>query len=324
MIEKLVELIRDIYGTGEIKLHHANITDEDRKAIADCERMDCYGKEVEMFEDQLKEYTGAKHVIATCSGTAALYTLSSMFEPAKTGFYIPNNTFVATKNAIRRSGSDVNIADIEEDTLGISNKLVGDSIPVHIFGHPCEIPQRSADGLCFEDAAQALGSFKDSKHVGLAGDASILSFNGNKIVTTGGGGAIMLDNNYIKSDYIRGFINNSFNLRMPALNAALGISQLNRIEDTIYAKRNVAAAYFGLFEGTDIRFLKEPFDCRSNYWLSTIILPDQDMRDSWFDELKRNNIEARKGFGLLDPTADTPIAKDMAGRILNLPSGVPR
>ena len=318
MLSELIKLIRSMYGEGEIKLHPANITWEDRLRASQIERVDCYGSEVTQFEEMLKEYTGAKHVIATCSGTAALYAvlLWQTFGDVES-YAVPNYTFLATLNAISHTPLPYHIEDIETQRLSMIT-ISDNTIPVWVFGM---CPFDLNGEIVIEDAAEALGSFVGRYHAGTLGNAGILSFNGNKILTTGGGGAVLTDDDKL-AENIRHFITRGFNLRMPALNAALGIPQLKRIEDTIADKRDTAHLYHQFFEGTEIRCVKEPEGCRSNYWLNTIVMPDQTMRDEWFDGLKAVGIEARKGFELLDPEADTPVAKEMAGRILNLPSGV--
>jgi perosamine synthetase len=324
MLSDLIKLIRGLYGDGEIKLHHANITNKDHNflMLSLHDRPDCYGMAVAGFENALAEYTGAKHVICTCSGTAALYAVLYCVSRPFTYAIVPNYTFIATLNSASKAFNNIYYNDIEPDFLCmrfISCHTDEIKVPVHIFGMPCKIPHRES---VIEDAAEALGTFVDGKHAGTFGDAGILSFNGNKILTTGGGGAV-LTNDVELANRVRDFITKDFNLRMPALNAALGIPQLERIEETIAKKREVAHTYHDFFEGSEIRCIKEPENCRSNYWLNTLVFPTNPMRDYWFDRLKHAGIECRKGFELLDPNADTPVAKDMCGRILNLPSGVP-
>jgi len=321
MLSDLIKLIRKIYGGGFIPLHKPKFNHYDFGAVETCidERVDCYGKEVAEFEQSLSEYTGAKHVIATCSGTAALMaSLAVMRTPLNAS--IPNYTFKATENALDFALLFPTYEDIEPEHLCITHEVEETTVvPVWMFGMPTNIPQCK---IVVEDAAQALGTFMGGKHVGTFGKAGILSFNGNKILTTGGGGAVLTGDAELANS-IRNFIRYDFNLRMPALNAALGLSQMDRIEDTISRKRELAHTYHDFFAGSEIRCIKEPEGCRSNYWLNTLVMPSQMLRDYWFDELKLAGIEARKGFKLLDPNADTPVAKKMAGLILNLPSGVP-
>jgi len=325
MIKDLIKMIRNIYGDGEIKLHPAKITNDDIASVCDAmrDRVDCYGFYVGEFERALSEYTRSKHVIATCSGTAALYAILSHFDD-RDNAWLPNYTFKATLNAIIKTGFDYGYSDIDTSNLGMNsfwsscNSTV--NVPVYLFGMPYTMENKI--GLVVEDACQALGTFYEGKHAGTFGVAGALSFNGNKIITTGGGGAILTDHDRLAEE-IREFIAKDFNLRMPALNAALGLSQLNRIEDIISIKREVAHTYQEFFEGTEIKFLKEPKNCRANCWLSTIILSSNKMRDEWFDILDENSIETRKGFEVLKPEADTPVANEYGGRVLCLPSGVP-
>jgi dTDP-4-amino-4,6-dideoxygalactose transaminase len=226
-------------------------------------------------------------------------------------------------NAAVKGGLDCGYSDVNTETLGMDSfwteKVV--NIPVYLFGMPYSMEYKS--GTIIEDACQALGTFHEGKHAGTFGEAGALSFNGNKILTAGGGGAILTDNDDLARE-IRGFIAKDFNLRMPALNAALGLSQLMRIEDIISIKREIAGCYQDFFEGSEVKFLKEPKNTRSNYWLSTIILASNEMRDDWFLTLKNAGVESRKGFEILNINADTPIALEYSQRVLCLPSGVPR
>lgn len=326
MIKDLIKLIRGIYGDGEVYLHRAKVTEEDIRFVEEAmrNRVDCYGLHVKEFERELAEYTRSKHVIVTSSGTAALYAILNHFDDRDYAC-VPNYTFKATLNAVIKAGFDYGYSDADPACFGMnsfwtdSGKVV--NVPVYLFGMPYAMDFKI--GLIIEDACEALGTFYNGKHAGTFGSAGALSFNGNKIITTGGGGAVLTDDDTL-ADEIREFIAKDFNLRMPALNAALGLSQLMRIEDIISIKREIAHTYQEFFKDTEIRFLKEPKNTRSNYWLSTIILPDNETRDSWFEELKRNGIESRKGFEILKPDADTPIAKVFEGRILCLPSGIPK
>jgi perosamine synthetase len=325
MIKDLIKLIRKIYGDGKIELHPARITDDDFNFVKESmrNRVDCYGLHVKEFENELAEYTRARHVIATCSGTAALYAILCHFDNRDEA-WLPNYTFRATLNAVVKAGFDYNFSDVSPETLGMNSFWTTEksivNVPVWLFGLPYAIENKI--GTVVEDACQALGTFYHGKHAGTFGEAGSLSFNGNKIITTGGGGAVLTDDD-ILAEEIREFIARDFNLRMPALNAALGLSQLMRIEDIISIKREIAYAYQEFFKDSEIRFLTEPKGTRSNYWLSTIILPTSKMRDGWFDILKENEIEARKGFEVLDHKADTPLVKKYEGRVLCLPSGIP-
>jgi perosamine synthetase len=328
MLSDLIKLIRGIYGEGDIRLHPYKYDQLDERQVcwnALDDRPDCYGKAVGEFEQALAEYTGAKHVICTCSGTAALYAALRIVNIGKNSVMLPNYTFRATANAVFRSGGYLWHVDVDNDTLGMRPKdtrAVEVMLPVYIFGMPYLKTKLFSFFKVIEDAAAALGTFVDGKHAGTFGNAGILSFNGNKILTTGGGGAVLTDDAEL-ANKVRNFITKDFNLRMPALNAALGIPQLERIEETIAKKREVAHTYHDFFDGSEIMCIKEPENCRSNYWLNTLVFPTNPMRDYWFDRLKHAGIECRKGFELLDPNADTPVAKEMCGRILNLPSGVP-
>jgi perosamine synthetase len=329
MIKDLIKLIRSIYGEDEIKLHPANITNGDISFAKEAmrNRVDCYGLHVREFESELASYTRSKHVIVTFSGTAALFSIFQCLDVLEhyTRFYAPNYSFRATISPFNYLAEDQVLRLVDtNDMLHLPqyNEYEYSKsclfIPVHLFGQYCRSMHRSM----VEDACQALGTFGDGRHAGTLGVAGALSFNGNKVITAGGGGAVLTNNDQL-AESIREFIARGFNLRMPALNAALGLSQLMRIEEIISVKREIAHRYQEFFKDSEIDFLEEPSNTRSNYWLSTIILPSEEMREEWFSVLKENGIETRKGFEILNAEESTPTAKKMSARVLCLPSGVP-
>jgi len=327
MIKDLIKIIRKFYGDGEVKLHHADINGEDRSQVdmtMFC-RIDCYGYAVSAFEQELAEYTGAKHVILTSSGTAAIFAIINNLEYEVA--ILPNYTFRGTENPFNHDAQAQEVWHIDTDENLLMDPIIQHKysdrfmfVPVSLFGHHCNM---WIDCCMFiEDACQALGTFYNGKHSGTFGKAGALSFNGNKIITTGGGGAVLTDDDEL-AENIREFVSKGFNLRMPALNAALGVSQLGRIERTIAKKREVAGTYQEFFERNGIRFLGERDGERWNHWLSTVVLPSKEMRDRWHDELKKEGIESRKGFEVLNGMAETPVCRELSDRVLCLPSGVP-
>lgn len=235
----------------------------------------------------------------------------------------------------------------------VTNKRTGRRIsacvPVHIYGHPCRIKEISE--ICesygiplVEDAAEGLGSFRNDKHVGREGLMSTISFNGNKIVTTGGGGVVLTDDDDLadrlkhvtttakrahKYEFFHDEI--GYNYRLPNLNAALGCAQLDQLSHFIDEKRKIADTYRRFFEPTGIEFVVEPNDCRSNYWLNSILFPTREEKDSFLEISNRNGVMTRPFWNLLStlpmfsnsPCAEIPVAEDLFNRGVALPSSVP-
>jgi len=350
---------------------------EECKAVTQCVEsgwVSYLGPEVDEFESALADHLGGGHVIATVSGTAALH-LALILAGVQQGdeVLIPAFTFAATANAVKFAGAEPHFVDIESQTLGICPKRLSDHlysstekvngqrrnkatgrritalVPVHIFGHPAMTDElakvcKEFDIALVEDAAESLGSLRNGIPTGKKGITAAISFNGNKIVTAGGGGAVICTNPEIavigrhlsttaKVAHPWKLSHDSigFNYRMPNLNAALALAQLNRIDELLVHKRALAKRYAELFEGFNgAYFLKEPRGTRSNYWLNTIILEDAMLpfRDNLFQEIRKAGFLIRPAWELLNtlphfagcPCADLSVSKDMQPRIVNLPS----
>ena len=294
------------------------------------------GNFVNIFEDKICKYTKSKHSIATSSGTAALHLALNYYKIDKyCEVLLPSFTYVATANAIKYCNSNPNFVDIETDSLGVcpkklelylkkigikkgkklinknTNKHIKALIVVHVFGFPAKINEikkicRKYNIYLIEDAAEAVGSFFNKKHLGTFGDIGILSFNGNKTITTGGGGIILVKTKkaakYIKhltthakvkigNDFIHDQI--GFNYRMTNLSAAVGCAQLENISKIINAKRKNFNDYYKIFNGyKEIKIIKEPNFSKTNYWLITAVFKNKILRDKFTDRLNK------KGFGL--------------------------
>jgi perosamine synthetase len=333
------------------------------------------GKFVDEFERRLTEITGSRHAIATVNGTAALHVgLKLAGVKAGDEVLIPALSFVATANAASHCGAIPHFVDSSEATLGLDpealrdylgsvaektgdgprNRLTGRRlaavVPMHAFGHPVDIDgllSLSADfGIpVVEDAAESLGSLYHGQHTGTFGMFGALSFNGNKIVTTGGGGAILTQDAELarhakhitttaKQPHRWEFFHDevAWNYRLPNLNAALGCAQLERLEEFVNGKRELAGRYRRAFaQDADIRFMDEPAGCRSNYWLSTIALrtPSLAVRDRLLTVANDNGLMARPAWTLLSrlpmyaecPAAPLPAATRLEAALINLPSG---
>lgn len=331
------------------------------------------GNFVDQFEQMLTEYTGL-NAVAMVNGTAALH-LALKLRGVKSDdeVLVPDLTFVATANAVVYCGAIPHFVDSNEKTLGVDpvklrnwldkitakkkgecfNKQTGRRIraliAVHTFGHPVDLDPIAE--LCrefgielIEDAASAIGSFYKEKHVGYAGSLAILSFNGNKIMTTGGGGAILTQDEPMrelarhltttaKTPHPWAFYHDQigYNYRMPNINAALGCAQLENLRRFLESKRALAARYQKAFsEIHGIRFFVEPEFAKSNYWLNTLMLDEDQahLRDTLLALTHERGIMTRPAWTLMHqlpmfrdcPRMDIEIAESLQARVINIPS----
>lgn len=304
-----------------LPLHEPSFTGNEINYVTDCINtgwVSSVGKYVDEFEKRLSEFTGVKRAVAVVNGTAALHIALKIagVQPSDE-VLIPSLTFVATGNAVNYCGGIPHFVDVSRNTLGLDplkledylkkitiyrdgacvNKNTGNVIravvPMHTFGHPVDLD--SLLEVCekykitvVEDAAESLGSYYKGIHTGNFGKVSALSFNGNKIITTGGGGAILTNDEQL-ADYAKHLTTTAklphrwnyehdeigYNYRMPNLNAALGCAQFENIEKYLKSKRKITHAYdqiIGDYEG--ITLYKEPFNSKSNYWLQTLVIND--------------------------------------------------
>lgn len=332
------------------------------------------GKFVEQFEGALAEFTGVKKAVVLVNGTAALHMGLKMVgvEPGDE-VLVPALTFVATANAVIYCGGIPHFVDSEMKTLGMDpeklasylsgtaerrdkgcfNKRTGRRIraivPMHTFGHPVDLDPLtdlcSAWGVeMVEDAAESLGSYYRGRHTGNWGKCAVLSFNGNKVVTTGGGGAV-LTNDKDLGDRVRHLTSTAklphkweyrhdalgYNYRLPNINAALGCAQMEQLPRFLENKRKLASLYAEAFKGIEgVRFFEEPEFARSNYWLNTLLLDRlyADKRDELLKAAHEVNIRMRPAWTLMHrlpmykdcPRMDLTGAEDLEGRIVNIPS----
>jgi perosamine synthetase len=362
---------------GPVALHEPEFGGNEWQYLKECIDtgwVSSVGKFVDRFESMLSDYTGAAHAIATVNGTAALHValLLSGVQPDDE-VLIPALTFVATANAVAYCGATPHLVDSAYDTLGLdpealdqylrdisepsgvslinrcTGKIIRAVVPMHTFGHPVDM--HSLSEVCekyslvmVEDAAESLGSTYHGKHTGRFGQISTLSFNGNKIVTTGGGGAILTDDPELarRGKHItttartphRWAISHDeigFNYRMPNLNAALGCAQLEALPEFLSRKRRLAKLYEETFEGLkEASFVSEPVGTKSNYWLNAILLSEDvaHTREDVLECLNDEGIMARPCWTLMHrlpmyqncPRAPLPVAEDIERRLINLPS----
>jgi aminotransferase in exopolysaccharide biosynthesis len=373
----ILEAIRAAVGPGPCALHEPQFGGNESEYLQECldsTFVSSVGPFVDRFERDLADYTGASRAIATVNGTSALHValLLAGVEPNEE-VLIPTLSFVATANAVRYCGAVPHFVDSEERTLGMDpvalrdwlqectnmhsgvlrNRITGRRIravvPMHTFGHPCDLEGLLAVASDFnlvvvEDAAESLGSWYGGQHTGTFGRLGILSFNGNKTITTGGGGAILTDDPDLASrakhltttakvPHRWNFVHDEvgFNYRMPNVNAALGCAQLEQLPKFLASKRRLIDRYLDAFEGTSgVRILQEPRGCSSNYWLQTLLLGDADIsvRDSVLEATNDFGFMTRPSWALLHglapylgyPRAPLPVAESLERRIVSLPS----
>jgi aminotransferase in exopolysaccharide biosynthesis len=322
----IVEFVRDTYKTDEFIPLHAPTFDGNEKAYVmetiESTFVSSVGKFVDDFERKIEAYTGTAKAVATVNGTAALHAALYMADVQRGDLVVTQAlTFVATCNALYHMGAEPIFLDVSPVSLGLCPKAVDafleenaevtDAgcihkktgrrikavVPMHTFGHPVELDELVAVCLKWnitlvEDAAESLGSFYKGKHTGTIGDFGAVSFNGNKIITTGGGGMVLCKTQELgvrtkhvtttaKVPHPYEFFHDEpgFNYRMPNLNAALGCAQMEVIEQYLKKKRLLAEGYKDFFNGTDFKFVTEPEYAQSNYWLNAIICPDKESRE---------------------------------------------
>jgi len=375
--EDVIEFIQETYRTKDfIPLHEPKFVGNEKKYLHECidsTFVSSVGKFVDEFEDQIASYTGVKYAIATSNGTSALH-ISLLLAGVEDGDEVITQplTFVATCNAISYCGANPIFVDVDRDTMGLSpfalrefldsnttisnNKCINNStgkvikacVPMHTFGNPCRVDKIKAIcdeyNICLiEDAAESLGSLYKGKHTGTYGEMGVMSFNGNKIITAGGGGCIITDNEALakqakhltttakvphKWEYNHDII--GYNYRMPNLNAALMVAQIEQIDKFLLNKRELANAYESFFSGADIKFIKEPKDSKSNYWLNAIILKDKKQRNLFLDETNSASVMTRPTWVLMNKLpmfkeaqcADLTNAEWLEERVVNIPSSV--
>lgn len=332
------------------------------------------GKFVDRFEADLAQACGVKHAVAVVNGTAALHA-ALLVLGVRPGdeVIVPALTFVATANAVAHCGAVPHLADSEERTLGIdpakldrylseivqkngagcingaTGRRIAALVPMHVFGHPVDMDPLTAVaeryGLpILEDATEAIGSAYKGRKLGSFGELSTLSFNGNKTVTTGGGGAILTNDPDIakrakhltttgKRPHAWAFEHDciAYNYRLPNINAALGVAQLEQLDRFLASKRRLAERYEQAFaDVAGLRFFKEQPFARSNYWLNAIVLDEDSasQRDDILAVTNRAGLMTRPVWQLMHrlpmyldcPRMDLSVAESLERRIVNLPS----
>ncbi|HGF5189233.1 TPA: LegC family aminotransferase [Vibrio parahaemolyticus] len=371
----IVDFVRDTYKTNEfIPLHAPTFAGNEKAYVMETIEstfVSSVGKFVDDFERKIEVYTGTAKAVATVNGTAALHAALYMADVQRGDLVITQAlTFVATCNALYHMGAEPIFLDVSPISLGLCPKAVDEFlneyaevtetgcihkttgkrikavVPMHTFGHPVELDELVTICLKWkitlvEDAAESLGSFYKGKHTGTIGDFGAVSFNGNKIITTGGGGMVLCKTQELgartkhvtttaKVPHPYEFFHDEpgFNYRMPNLNAALGCAQMEVIEQYLKQKRELAEYYSEFFKGTDFKFVTEPDYAQSNYWLNAIICPDKESREEVLTSTNSSGVMTRPIWQLMHrlPMFENAIRGDLAhsefieAHLINLPS----
>jgi perosamine synthetase len=376
-IRSIVQALRSVAGEGSVPLHEPYFAGNEWKYLKECldsTFVSSVGKFVDRFEADLAAFTGASHAVAVTNGTAALHVALMLVDVAPGDeVLVPALTFVATSNAVAYCGAVAHFVESEEATLGLDpralreylqrisqrrddgcfNRETGRAIravvPMHAFGHPVDLETLLAVAKEFgiavvEDAAESLGSYYRGLHTGNFGRLGTLSFNGNKTITTGGGGAILTNDPDLarrakhltttakvphRWEYRHDQV--GYNYRLPNLNAALGCAQLEQLPTLLEAKRRLFERYEQAFAGVrSARLVGEPAGCRSNYWLQTIVLDEAVAaeRDALLSATNDVGLTTRPTWMLNhrlpafqgNPRMPLPVAESLERRIINVPS----
>lgn len=374
----ITDFIHGLFGTDEtVPLHAPLFIGNEKKYLNECidtTFVSSVGAFVDRFEEEMAQYTGAKKAVVCVSGTNALHMAMMLVGVQRDDEVLTQAlTFIATCNAISYIGAHPVFIDVDKDTMGLSpfaikNWLVKNAeikdgecynknsgrrikacVPMHTFGHPVKIEDIA--NICkewhielVEDAAESIGSLYKDKHTGTFGKVGAISFNGNKTITTGGGGMLLFQDEELgkyakhittqakiphrwefKHDHI------GYNYRMPNINAALGCAQLENLDRYIASKRKTAMEYKEFFSKMpDITFFTEPENCRSNYWLNVVILKDRNAQQEFLQYTNDYKVMTRPIWELMSRLemfkgCETDGLKNtqwFADRVVNIPSSV--
>ncbi|MGH1429898.1 MAG: LegC family aminotransferase [Neptuniibacter sp.] len=373
--ELIAKFVRSIYNTDAfIPLHEPTFSGNEKKYLIetiDSTFVSSVGKFVDKFEKQIEGYTGAVKAIATVNGTAALHLALHMAGVQRGDLVITQAlTFVATCNTLHHMGANPIFCDVSSKGLGLCPKAVEEYLnqharfdetgcysiktgqqikavmPMHTFGHPAQLDEllvicKKWNLVLVEDAAESLGSLYKGKHAGTVGDFSGVSFNGNKIITTGGGGMMLCRS---EADGVRAkhvsttskvphqyeFFHDEagFNYRLPNLNAALGCAQMERIPEFLSSKRQLAERYQEFFRGSEFEFVMEPDYAESNYWLNAVLCPNEAQKELLLKKTNEAGVMTRPVWCLMNRLpmysdalcGDLTVSEKVSSLLINLPS----
>lgn len=378
MYSQVTDFVHQLFGTEEtVPLHAPLFIGNEKKYLNECidtTFVSSVGKFVDRFEEEIAAYTGAKKAVVCVSGTNALHMAMMLVGVEREDEVLTQAlTFIATCNAISYIGAHPVFIDVDMETLGLSpnavkawleknaelkngicyNKRTGRRVkacvPMHTFGHPVKIDELVQ--ICnewhielVEDAAESIGSLYKGKHTGTFGKVGAISFNGNKTITTGGGGMLLFQDEELgkfakhlttqaKVPHRWAFVHDhiGYNYRMPNINAALGCAQLENLERYIENKRETAQIYADFFKNIpDITFFTEPENCRSNYWLNVVMLKDKAAQQEFLEYTNNHGVMTRPVWELMNRLemfkhCESDGLKNtewLADRIVNIPSSV--
>lgn len=378
MYSDIVQFVRKLYGTDDfIPLHAPTFIGNEKKYLEECidtAFVSSVGKFVDRFEEKMANYTGAKKAVVCVNGTNALHMAMLLVDVERDDEILTQAlTFIATCNAISYIGAHPVFLDVDKETLGLSPKAVKDwlhknaeikngqcynkrtgrrvkaCVPMHTFGHPMLIDELL--NICneyhlelIEDAAESLGSFYKNRHTGTFGKIGVLSFNGNKTITTGGGGMLLFQDEELGAlakhlttqakvphrwEFVHDHI--GYNYRMPNINAALGCAQLENLEKFVLNKRETAKEYREFFQTIDgVTFFDEPENSHSNYWLNAVILNNREAQQKFLEYTNDHGVMTRPVWQLMNrlpmfencETDRLENAVWLEERIVNIPSSV--
>jgi perosamine synthetase len=376
-MDRLIGHVEATYGPGFVPLHRPVFEGRERQYLVHCidsNFVSSVGARVNEFEERIAAFTGSRFAIATVNGTTALHT-ALLLIGVQPGDEVLSQalTFVATCNAISYIGARPVFIDVDEDTLGMSpealhrwlranvrfeagravNRTTGARlaacVPMHTFGLPLRIVEIAAICTEFgiplvEDAAESLGSYVGKQHTGTFGQFATYSFNGNKVITTGGGGMITTDDPDLarrakhltttaKLSHAWDFVHDEvgFNYRMPNLNAALGCAQIDNLPLILTIKAEVAGRYRDFCHANGLRFIDAPEGTTPNWWLNAIVLSDRSERDAFLAYTNARNTMTRPIWRLMSELEmfagcqndGLAMSRWLADRVVNLPSSVP-
>lgn len=378
MFSQITDFIHNLYGTTDmVPLHAPKFMGNEKKYLDECidtTFVSSVGKFVDRFENEVAAYTGAARAVVCVSGTNALHMAMMLVGVERDDEVLTQAlTFIATCNAISYIGAHPVFVDVDLDTLGMSpvavrswleknaemkngecynrntGRRVKACVPMHTFGHPVRIDVLA--DICnewgielVEDAAESIGSYYKGQHTGTFGKVGAISFNGNKTITTGGGGMMLFRDEEMgklakhlttqaKVPHRWAFVHDhiGYNYRMPNINAALGCAQLENLDRFVDNKRETAAVYADFFRNIpDIGFFTEPENCRSNYWLNAVIMKDKKAQQEFLEYTNDNGVMTRPVWELMNrlpmfagcETDGLANTQWLADRIVNIPSSV--
>ncbi|MFL2716290.1 MAG: LegC family aminotransferase [Gammaproteobacteria bacterium] len=377
LILETINFAKSIYGNNFIPLHRPVFEGNECQYLVECINsnfVSSVGAKVTEFEEKVAEFTGSKYAIATVNGTAALH-VAIQLSGVKPGDEVISQalTFIATCNAISYAGATPLFIDVDLDTMGLSpaalqnfleknaekrpegtfnkssGKRISACVPMHTFGLPCRIEEIAS--ICsywniaiIEDAAESLGSYVGDQHTGVFGKMAALSFNGNKVITTGGGGMIITDDADLakrakhitttaKVPHPYEFVHDEigYNYRMPNLNAALGCAQMERLDEVLAIKDKLADQWREFFDDKNINFCNALEGSKANYWLNAIIFDSKLERDNFLKFTNDSGVMTRPIWQLMSQLKMFQDCQNdglknslwLQDRVVNIPSSVP-